>query len=470
MDLGLVFAPALLYSLWQVKSPRSVWMLVLGQTPFVLWVIFSLWYYGFPFPNSAYAKLNTGIPQNEYFYQGWLYLKYSLARDPVTFLGIAISAVLAVGHPERKTWLPGLGGLLYLLYILGIGGDFMAGRFLTVPLLCFLISALRTQRLQKPGRAFGLLVAAVLFTGLLLPPTTTFYAGPLTWEEREFEFIDGIADERAFYAVGTSVLNYQPGRYPAWPWVTEGLEWRQSEQTLYITDSVGMRGFFAGPGVHIIDSLAITDPLLARLPAKERHPWRIGHFERAIPAGYIESALGNGNVIVDEELALYHDRLIELTQGDLTSPTRLASVVKINLGAYDGLIDRDYFRFIDRFSMTFEEAGRRASSPPLKCDDLSALQISDTSEIDILSRTRLYDPTVEVSLNGRSRYRMNIFSGENLTGVFNIPAAATAEENTIVPRQLNLPDWAYRQGYTRINLYPISGIGPFCFGYLVTRR
>ena len=38
---------------------------LVGMLPAVLWTLFSLVYYGFPFPNTAYAKLGMGIDSGE---------------------------------------------------------------------------------------------------------------------------------------------------------------------------------------------------------------------------------------------------------------------------------------------------------------------------------------------------------------------------------------------------------------------
>jgi arabinofuranosyltransferase len=43
---------------------------LLGFTPFLLWEGFALWYYGSPVPNTAYAKLDTGIPLTDLLTQG----------------------------------------------------------------------------------------------------------------------------------------------------------------------------------------------------------------------------------------------------------------------------------------------------------------------------------------------------------------------------------------------------------------
>ena len=55
---------------------------------------------------------------------------------------------------------------------------------------------------------------------------------------------------------------------------------------LFATNGVGLLGYCVGPGTAIIDNMALTDPLLARLPITDPAHWRIGHFYRAIPAGY----------------------------------------------------------------------------------------------------------------------------------------------------------------------------------------
>jgi arabinofuranosyltransferase len=61
-DTILFFLPAILYILSShFKSARGIGLTVLGFLPFILWEIFAVFYYGFPFPNTAYAKLNSGI-------------------------------------------------------------------------------------------------------------------------------------------------------------------------------------------------------------------------------------------------------------------------------------------------------------------------------------------------------------------------------------------------------------------------
>jgi tetratricopeptide (TPR) repeat protein len=130
-----------------------------------------------------------------------------------------------------------------------------------------------------------------------------------------------------------------------WPdheWAAIGRERRELGHAVDIESAVGFLGFFAGPEMHIVDRPALADPLLARLPAARG--WRIGHFFRVIPNGYIETLASGQNEICDERLALYYDKLSLVTRGDLFAGNRLAEIWKLNTGQYDDLIDRALYR------------------------------------------------------------------------------------------------------------------------------
>jgi hypothetical protein len=107
-----------------------------------------------------------------------------------------------------------------------------------------------------------------------------------------------------------------------------------------------MLGYYAGPQVHIIDSVALADPLLSRLPAEG--DWRIGHFERAIPPGYIETLESGSNRLSDPSVAAYYDRLSLVIRGPLWDTKRLAAVWRLDTGRYDHWL-------------------RAASAPPAAC-------------------------------------------------------------------------------------------------------
>ena len=135
MDSLLLFMPALLYVLWRRRTWRCLGWMAAGTLPLLLWLGFSLVYYGFPFPNTAYAKLNNGIAGRALAEQGCYYLWNSLKFDPLTLTTIVFALGVACWRRRWRELAVALGIFLYLLYIVKIGGDFMSGRFLTTPLL-----------------------------------------------------------------------------------------------------------------------------------------------------------------------------------------------------------------------------------------------------------------------------------------------------------------------------------------------
>lgn len=96
-------------------------------------------------------------------------------------------------------------------------------------------------------------------------------------------------------------------------------------------------GYTAGTEKIIIDRLALTDPLLARLPS--RRVWRIGHFPRHIPDGYGESVETAQPKIVDPGLRAFHEKLRLITQDELLAPGRISAIVGMNLGCFDSLLE-----------------------------------------------------------------------------------------------------------------------------------
>jgi arabinofuranosyltransferase len=92
--------------------------------------------------------------------------------------------------------------------------------------------------------------------------------------------------------------------------------------------AVGFLGYFAGPQVHIVDHLGLGDPLLARRPA--RPEWRIGHYFRDLPVGYVHTLRSGRNVIADPYVAMQYEQLTRITQGPLFSRRRWRAIWRMN--------------------------------------------------------------------------------------------------------------------------------------------
>jgi len=69
--------------------------------------------------------------------------------------------------------------------------------------------------------------------------------------------------------------------------------------------------------------------LLARQPAIR--PWRIGHFERRMPDGYLESIRSGNNQVADFTIARQYEQLKLVTQGPIWSRRRWRAIRRLNL-------------------------------------------------------------------------------------------------------------------------------------------
>lgn len=331
MDSLLFFLPALIY-VWftHFRSIRGLWTLAAGFTPFLLWELFSLLYYGFPFPNTAYAKLNSGIPQMDLMQQGSLYFLNSLKWDPLTLTvtTLAISMTILRKSGKEKTIAGGI--LLYLAYIVYIGGDFMSGRFFSAVLLvsAYLLTKFVAEMNRNWKIVFSILVVVLGSITLILPNA---YA--------DDNSLDGmIANERGIYFPGTNPFVLKGGDVNH-PWAELGRKYKNDGTTFSAEGSIGFVGYYAGPEVYIIDVNALTDPLLARLPMMDMDSWRIGHFTRDYPAGYVDTIKSGRNRIADPSLAEYFDKMKIITSGQLLSAERLTTILQMNIGKYDNLLE-----------------------------------------------------------------------------------------------------------------------------------
>ncbi len=346
MDTALLFFPALLYALLNLRELKGLYISTLGFAPFIAWELFSLFYYGFPFPNTAFAKLNAGLISRATLVEhGLYYWLDALKVDPLTPLAIALSMSLPWLTQNWRIIPLTLGVALYSAYIVWIGGDFMSGRFLTAPLLVSTIVLVKeTPRLPQ---AFTLAFIALFIIVGTRAPTPPLWSPPDSTVPDPGSWLasHGISDERANYWRNTNILRAQQNaNLPDHDWAIDGRKARQAGPDVIVKGSVGFFGYFAGPHIHVVDLLGLGDPLLSRLPPTDYH-WRIGHFGRIVPDGYLATLETGQNQIEDQNLALYYDKLSLVTRGPLFSFKRIKEVWKFNLQVYDPYLDAyAYFR------------------------------------------------------------------------------------------------------------------------------
>ena len=349
-DTALLYAPAVIVYFWSLRSWRSLLIILIGAIPLFVWEAFSVFYYGSFVPNTAYAKLSTGIPEVELWKQGGYYFLNSITTDPLTLVAIIAGIILPFVFRRRRLMPLAIGIIFYLIYILSIGGDFMSGRYFSVPLI-LAVAVILLMRLPWRLPVWSAATAAVLLLGLI-PSTCPIYttanygltagqyeklrAGPGSNRESH-----NIMDERAFYFPWSSWLNAEPGEaMPDHDWANQGRALRHEPPQLVTKSTVGYFGYFAGPYIHVLDNMALCDPLLSRLPASSRDSsWIIGHFTRDIPKGYIETIRTGKNQIADTSLAQFYDRLSYVTQAPLWNGKRIAEAVELACGGYDHYLD-----------------------------------------------------------------------------------------------------------------------------------
>ena len=351
LDTALVFLPALLWGLRHERRPARLLALAAGFLPLLAWLAFATVYYGYPFPNTALAKLGTGIRTSELLGQGLHYLQNSWRSDPITLATIGAAFAAAALKRSATGILLAPGILLYVVYVVWIGGDFMSGRFLTLPLLCSVIVLVSAG---WPRRSVVAAVAAVA-VGFFAPYPTLLSGTDYGLQRADVIDDHGIADERGYYFWMSGWMNGRDGPKPTNVEMSRIRAWRRCGFPIAAEGAIGFAGFVAGPGVHIVDYHGLADPLLSRLPMVERDPlyaefyqlntgktggdrFRVGHYLRAIPPGYLAHLLGRDDAFTDPGLAQFVGKLERVTRGRLFDPSRLREIVRLNLGRYDPLI------------------------------------------------------------------------------------------------------------------------------------
>ena len=393
-DLVLLLLPPAAFAVWShrrlmITAPSWFSLAAAAFVPLAAWTLFSLVYYGFPWPNTAYAKLNTGIARADLVLQGLRYLYVGMLQDAITLpiIGAALVVPSFSTRPAACRFV-GAGIVLNLVYVVSVGGDFMLGRFLSyaclasVCLLTWNVSDMAVtllvdrrhgvgpSRLGVPRCRWTLSAAAVTIAAVWAYAVVYPHTPVNCWSAKHehVEQLYGIVSERDWYEDMTLVrrMTYS-GEDGMWLDDSVASNMRNSPELVHVAGTIGRWGYLAGTRKIIVDCRALSDPLLARLPVEDPHEWRIGYFTRAVPDGYVERVTATQRIkddpsayglseqaserdrfdyaarmypISSPELNELYGKLAIVTQmGDLWSIERLRTIVLFNLGAYDHLAD-----------------------------------------------------------------------------------------------------------------------------------
>lgn len=335
-DYALLIAPALVLLAWQTRRQWKTLLIAAAGfvAPLVVWFAWSKATYATWLPNTFEAKRNVHIPATELVVQGTRYLWVSFEHDPVSFIALLVGVLggLILGQAVHRAW--AIGAALYLAYVVWIGGDFMAGRFIAVPVLvaAFLIALVRwtperavaTDAFPVAETVGALAVVITLAGGAALAgsvPVTLSAEQDQRWEIDQ-NFNAGVVDARgtststgmslrhlinnlslAYINPDVAALGDGSGlsrtlrevNKAAQNWPTNDGAFTLPSEVGVFCGGLGYLGLATGPAVHLIDTCALTDRYLASKPFIPAEPfaWKSGHFHREVPEGYVDAVKAN---------------------------------------------------------------------------------------------------------------------------------------------------------------------------------
>ena len=460
LDCALLYLPALVYMFFRVPKKPGLLYWLAGSSPLLIWGLFSVVYYGFALPNTYYAKLQAGIPTPELIAQGLLYYVDTLHLDPLTLVVIMACFVLVLVSRFRRALPLLLGVALYLLYVVRIGGDFMTGRFFSAPLFMSVL-LLSRYRIPLSGPGLWAPVLTVLLLGLTSPRPPLLNQGTYGDTREGGVSSRGIADERAWYYQFTGLLLDSRGKtMPAHPGIDIGRAARKEPAVVRCSAAVGFEGYASGPDIHLLDQIGLADPLLARLPTSCLKGWRIGHFPRAVPVGYIRTLETGDNCISDSSLAEYYEKLAVLTRSGVWSGRRFVEIFKFNIGNYENL----RLAYTGRSAILVDYADvREPKQPRTRWDARGNLILEPDREVRVLLDSVYHHDRLEISVDNNDFYYVT-FERDGVQIAESIVDAQPAFG--LRTDTLEIQPAVCADGYDCITVRPWKGDGLYSMGHL----
>ncbi len=490
MDTALFFVFPLSDVLYRSRPRlRAISAMVPGAALVVVWLLFATLYYGAPFPNTAYAKLGSGLPQTLLYESGALYLLNAVSWDPVTVVALLASLVVCAVRRRRAEWAVALGMVLYLAYIVRVGGDFMSGRFLAAPFLCAV--ALLARLARGPQGVLAAAGAVIVGLGLVsaFPPVRSVenYSSSYSLGGMNESFrVRGVNDERAWYYPNLGLLRAERGALlPRGKARNTAREYALQGGGVVLHTNMGIPGFYAGPYIHLVDTMALSDPLLARLPSSAGRAFLVGHFTREIPEGYIEALEGSG-AVADPFLAEFWEQIKLITRAPIFAPGRIKAIWKLNTGGYDGLIREYCLREYYYAGQVLEQAPDGAppvvngtepapENPYLVGPGGFVRAIPWDAPGNVLSNeygvgfrvdaADLECPEMQCSLLGGYRYQILYFRGHDIVASQDLDLNDSPYPG-MVSALFSVPDDAMSAAFDRFRILPADGAKRFALGYL----
>ncbi|MFY9344060.1 MAG: hypothetical protein WAT39_16340 [Planctomycetota bacterium] len=437
LDLLILTGPTLLAAALAVPRGTAARALALGLAPLALWLLFATVYYGTPFPITAYAKaFAPGVPAIDLAAQGLRYWQRSLVDDPVTPVAIVLGIAIGLQRPGQRCL--AIGALAYSLYVVKVGGDYMLGRFLVPPFLLAVGILTRVPQFTWPRPALATLAATAALT--LVPGVPEAATPVLAAVPPETIPPDGIVDEQLprhpnYGLLAPAPMWSEPGT------VGELLRANGVEHSFTVYGVVGWLGYLSGPAVHIVDPW-LLDPLLARLPVGDPRNWRIGHFYRRIPAGYLESLVAGENRIPHAGLARFHDAVCSVARDPIWSATRWRNMVGLWTGQFDdGLADylATEYRNPPRREVALSALAAPVPTPGYWWDSSGCSAQAGGLAVKLPSPSSA--PAVVLHVSGGAEWRVGFRRSDREVGVATMAPNGPSPDH-LVPHRVEVPEAA----------------------------
>lgn len=281
-----ILAVHAVYTVYQVhivrrtEALKSYSDLLRVVVPFLLiastYHIFRYVYYGEFFPNTYFAK--QGL--EPYWSQGWIYLRHTIVYSPLQSIILAVCVIVGLASRSlRQVFAESLPRKVMLLliivltlYVVRLGGDFMAFRFLLPPLLIAAIlvndfpDTILNGRWQRIVAYVGLSMTVLFVFVPVIAPLRTGY----------------ISDERQNYDLYKPTYRalFEDPTEHRWYKLGVDLKALQEETDCPIVlaaGNIGYLGYAAGPEIYILDVYGLVDRQIARAWSLMPRRGRPGH-------------------------------------------------------------------------------------------------------------------------------------------------------------------------------------------------
>lgn len=276
----------------------------------VAYEVFRMGYFGAMVPNTALAK--EAASSNWALGGRYVVDVFAVGAVWVPVVVVLAGAVLvlrsgAVTKALRSLWLITWGcALLHALWVVRVGGDFMHARMLLPDLFLFILplAAVPLELMRRPVLRLAApvgMAAMALWCGAVWavarPPTFSRYS-------------DNVVDERSVYVRGAGVAHpvtiedHHANEWTRWgeaarrraassqdvllfPAWNRPMQTQRSDGGVFVVwPNIGLLGFAAGPRVHVVDPIGLSDPLASRMESLPGR--RIGH-SKDMPTAWVEA-------------------------------------------------------------------------------------------------------------------------------------------------------------------------------------